>query len=137
MGIYGDTAIEVVKHYIRGQDLEESWLRQITFFTTSEVSREKGCPRSAFLGLCEDGWVKGIKRGNYILRRRKYPNNKDYAVEGAKIVLANPSKEYLASQLWAEVKRALLGGAENHNQQMTVVIALMNNDLLQYPPLTE
>ena len=30
------------------------------FFTTREVSRAKGCPRSAFLGLCENGWVKGI-----------------------------------------------------------------------------
>ncbi|MGH1473817.1 DUF6979 family protein [Yersinia proxima] len=134
MGIYGDTAVEVVKHYIRGQDLEESWLRQITFFTTSEVSREKGCPRSAFLGLCENGWVKGIPPGGYL---NKNSPNKDYAIEGAKIILANPSKQYSVSQLWVEAKRVFPDGAENHNQQMTVVIALMNNDLLQYPPLTE
>ncbi|MDN0094061.1 DUF6979 family protein [Yersinia rohdei] len=137
MGIYGDTAVEVVKRYIHGQDLKESWLQQITFFSTRKSSHEKGCPRSAFLGLCEGGWVKGIKRGNYILRRKKYPNNKDYAIEGAKIILTNPSKQYSASKLWVEVKRALPDGAENHNEQMTVVIALMNNDLLQYPPLTE
>ncbi len=134
MGIYGDTAVQVVKHYIHGQNLEESWLQQITFFTVSENSREKGCPRAAFLGLCENGWVKGIPPSSYL--NKKSPN-KDYAIEGAKIVLANPSKEYSASKLWDEAKRVFPDGAKNHNQQMTVVIALMNNDLLQYPPLTE
>ncbi|WP_186374506.1 hypothetical protein [Yersinia mollaretii] len=29
MGIYGDTAVEVVKHYIHGQDLKASWMHQI------------------------------------------------------------------------------------------------------------
>lgn len=41
MGIYGDTAVEVVKHYIRGQDLEESWLRQITFLRQVKLAVQK------------------------------------------------------------------------------------------------
>ncbi|HHX8939392.1 TPA: DUF6979 family protein [Yersinia enterocolitica] len=77
---------------------------------------------------------KGIPPGGYL---DKNSPNKDYAIEGAKIILANPSKQYSVSQLWVEAKRVFPDGAENHNQQMTVVIALMNNDLLQYPPLTE
>ncbi|EKN3444871.1 TPA: hypothetical protein SK294_001600 [Yersinia enterocolitica] len=129
---YAEIAVSVAKYFagVNNPELAKKWDQSLD-------GNGKSCPRITFLGLCEDGWVKGIKRGNYILRRRKYPNNKDYAVEGAKIVLANPNKQYLASKLWTEVKRALPDGAENHNQQMTVVIALMNNDLLQYPPLTE
>jgi hypothetical protein len=31
-----------------------------TLYPTSPTARKKGCPRGAFLGLCEEGLVKGI-----------------------------------------------------------------------------
>jgi hypothetical protein len=38
-------------------------------YPTSEAARKKGCPRGAYLGLCEEGLVKGIPAGR--LRRRE------------------------------------------------------------------
>ena len=40
-------------------------------FPTQESSRKKGCPQSAFLGLCEDGYVKGIPQGRYLIRKQQ------------------------------------------------------------------
>ncbi|WP_420865668.1 DUF6979 family protein [Dickeya oryzae] len=46
---------------------------------------KKSCPLSAFLGLCEDGYIKGIPKGKYT----KSYKNKKYAVVAADIVLAS------------------------------------------------
>ena len=34
-------------------------------FMDSKSSQEKGCPKSAFLGLCEEGFIKEISKGKY------------------------------------------------------------------------
>jgi ATP dependent DNA ligase C terminal region len=34
-------------------------------YPTSPTARRKSCPRGAFLGLCEEGLVKGILPGRY------------------------------------------------------------------------
>src|ERR1035437_4789293 len=33
----------------------------MTLYPTSSSARKKGCPRGAFLGLCEEGLVRGIR----------------------------------------------------------------------------
>jgi hypothetical protein len=30
----------------------------------------KGCPKNTFLGLCEEGIVKGVNKGNYLIRKK-------------------------------------------------------------------
>jgi len=37
----------------------------------------KGCPRGAFLELCEAGMIKGIASGKYTRSKR----NKEYAID--------------------------------------------------------
>lgn len=40
-------------------------------FPNSKSSQEKSCPKNAFLGLCEEGLVKGItKRELYKVRKK-------------------------------------------------------------------
>ena len=91
-------------------------------YPTSPIARKKGGPRGAFLGLCEQGLVKGIPAGSYSATKL----NKDYAVRAAEMLLAgtpNPSK----SRLW----RAVVGNAEaEENGQMDVVLALWKNNLI-------
>jgi hypothetical protein len=48
-------------------------------YPTSPTSRKKDCPRGAFLGLCEEGLVKGIPAGKYTASK----DNKAYAVRAA------------------------------------------------------
>lgn len=91
-------------------------------YPTSPIARKKGAPRGAFLGLCEQGMVKGIPAGNYSATKL----NKDYAVHAAELLLAripNPSR----STLW----RAVVGdAATEENGQMDVVLALWKNNLI-------
>jgi hypothetical protein len=46
-------------------------------------AQKKGCPRGAFLGLCEEGLVKGIPAGNYTTSK----DNKAYAVRAAELLI--------------------------------------------------
>ena len=44
--------------------------------TTAQI---KGCPKNAFLGLCEEGLVVDIEKGYYTERSTSH-KNKDYAI---------------------------------------------------------
>jgi hypothetical protein len=52
-------------------------------YPTSTAARNKGCPRGAFLGLCEDGLVKGIPAG----RNTASKDNKEYAVRAVAFLI--------------------------------------------------
>ena len=65
---------------VRQNDGRAQWRRSIP---TSVSAQKKGCPRGAFLGLCEDGLVKGIPAGNYTVSK----DNKAYAVRAAELLI--------------------------------------------------
>ena len=94
----------------------------LKLYPTSPIARKKGCPRGAYLGLCEEGLVKGIPAGRYTTSR----DNKAYAVR-AVALLTEGTQLRSTSALW----RAVTNGAEKaHNSQMDIVLALWNNDLI-------
>jgi hypothetical protein len=91
-------------------------------YPTSPAARKKGSPRGAFLGLCEEGLVKGIPAGRYAASK----DNKAYAVRAAAL-LAEGKQSWSISTLW----RAVTNDPEKiHNNQMDIVMALWKNDLI-------
>ena len=91
-------------------------------YPTSLSARRKGCPRGAFLGLCEEGLVKGIPPGEYTASK----NNKAYAVNAVGL-LAEGKQKWSVTELW----RAVTNDPEKtHNSQMDVVLALWKNGLV-------
>ena len=91
-------------------------------YPTSPTARKKGGPRGAFLGLCEEGLVKGIPAGRYTGSK----DNKAYAVRAAAL-LAEGKQGWSTSSLW----RAVTNNPEKtHNSQMDVVLALWKNELI-------
>jgi hypothetical protein len=93
-----------------------------TLYPSSPTARRKSCPRGAFLGLCEEGLVKGIPPGRYTSSR----DNKDYAVRAAAL-LAEGKQSWSTNSLW----RAVTNDPEKtHNSQMDVVLALWKNGLI-------
>ncbi|WP_238653205.1 DUF6979 family protein [Paenibacillus piscarius] len=40
-------------------------------------SQRKGCPKNAFLGLCEEGLIRGISKGNYAYKRKSHNSQMD------------------------------------------------------------
>lgn len=89
-------------------------------FPDQSASRNKGCPRCAFLGLAEEGIISGVPMGKYT----KSKLNKRYALKAVSFLR---SKRYLLDnpdELW----RLVVEGVEmRHNQQMDVVIGLWKN----------
>lgn len=91
-------------------------------YPTSPTARKKGCPRGAFLGLCEEGLVKGIPAGKYMASK----DDKAYAVQ-AVALLAEGKQSWSVNGLW----RAVSSDPEKtHNSQMDVVMALWKNGLI-------
>jgi hypothetical protein len=122
MNKYGNAAIRAVKHYTNGQatNPQDAWeMATIAIFGEGTSSQKKGCPKGAFLGLCEEGLVKGIPIGNYTISTK----NKNYAVRAVSILKHDSSYVSNVERLWS----AAIGGVEKkHNSQMDVVLALWN-----------
>ncbi len=95
-------------------------------YRTSPTARKKSHPRAAFLGLCEEGLVKGIPAGNYGAAK----DDKSHAV-GAVALLAEGTKSWSTSALWQAVTS---GPEKKHNSQMDVVMALWKNGLIVRMP---
>ncbi|MDQ0971355.1 hypothetical protein QFZ31_001233 [Neobacillus niacini] len=80
MGKYGQAAIEAVSLLSTNPLLKprDVWNKATTeIFGNGTSSQLKGCPRSTFLGFCEEGYIKGVSPGNYHLKSTK---NKEYGI---------------------------------------------------------
>ena len=93
-----------------------------TVYPTSPAARKKGSPRGAFLGLCEEGLVKGVPAGDYAASA----DNKSYAVR-AVALLTEGKQSWSTSTLWRAVED---DPERTHNGQMDIVLALWKNDLI-------
>ena len=126
MGKYGDAAVKATS-LIRqaGYRPCDAWKtatkRQ---FPTQKSAREKGCPRAAYLGLCEKGIVCGVARGNYT----RSVLNKQYALEAVQLLCSDPSFASDKNRLW---KKALKGEDKVENGQMDIVLTLWQNRLIK------
>lgn len=88
---------------------------------------EKGCPKSTFLGLCEDGLIQYVKSGKYISKSKS--KNKIYALEAVKILNIEQiqKNEINPRFLWEKLQTNINQTTQTrikYNQQMDVVLAL-------------
>jgi hypothetical protein len=104
-------------------DPKARWQKAMeSLYPTSPTARKKGSPRGAFLGLCEEGLVKGIPAGHYSASRE----DKVYAVRAAAL-LSEETQRWSTTGLW----QAVTNDPEKlHSSQMDVVMALWKNDLI-------
>jgi len=125
---YGRAAVNAVKYVIEGtiDDPREAWDKGIKDETDSHESINKGCPRAAFLGLCEEGKVKGIPSGDYTSSKK----NKRYTLVGLKKLQKKPHLADNKADLWSEVMDRL-GKSKKEAEQMDVLTKLWKEDLLE------
>lgn len=64
MGKYGDAAIKATKLYCDRSvpSPNSAWEKAVREVFESTSSQQKGCPRCAYLGLCEEGEVFGCSK---------------------------------------------------------------------------
>jgi hypothetical protein len=118
MGKYGETAILAAREAVKTQNPVEAWkLAVMQVFPTSPASQEKGCPKSTFLGLCENGLIAGVESGNFT----RSPKNKVYALKAVQFLRQDSGLVSDPKKLW---KLAIDGANKVENSQMDVVISL-------------
>lgn len=123
MGTYGKSAILAVKLIDSKQvrDPLQAWERATSILMKNKWSQKKNCPRGAFLGLCEEGLVKGIPKGDYT----RSVKNKGYAVKAVEL-LHQTSTLPKKSELWGKIT----GNKIAYSGQLDVVLSLWDNDLI-------
>jgi hypothetical protein len=64
---FGNVAVNVVKSWAEDKSVDphKVWRKECLKAGLSVSLAEKGCPKSTFLGLCEEGLIKGIDKGSY------------------------------------------------------------------------
>lgn len=118
-------AVEICRTTTAPLTPPEAWeLATSELFGAGTPAQKKGCPKGAFLGLCQVGYVTGIPKGDYTRSEK----NREYAVAAAALLAAEPQLADNWPELW---KRVLKGDSKQHNSQMQVVIALWQYGLLR------
>ncbi|HEX3952218.1 MAG TPA: hypothetical protein VHW90_01505 [Stellaceae bacterium] len=125
MGKYGECAVRAAEIAVqRSIDPKAAWVEAaVRQFPHSASSRNKGCPKGAFLGLCEEGLVKGIAKGAYT----RSTDNKGYSVTAAALLKDKPELAANKDTLW----RLIPDHPLNENNQMDVVISLWQKKLIE------
>jgi hypothetical protein len=125
MGKYGEAAV-IATGFFRGGKADsprEAWEMAVAVAFPESVSLQaKGCPRNAYLGLCEEGLVSGVPAGKYT----RSVKSKRCAVEAVGLLKFDRSLADNASALWHRV-----AGSKAHNSQMDVVIGLWRAGVLE------
>jgi hypothetical protein len=126
MGKYGRCAEAAVDRIQNGgEDPVTAWKNSArAVFPDSESSQNKGCPKDAFLGLCEAKLLRGVPGGHYT----RSVLNKGYALKAVDILKTNPRLSNNEDTFWQAVQGA---NGKAHNSQMDVVIALWRRDLIE------
>ncbi|HEX6037039.1 DUF6979 family protein [Longimicrobium sp.] len=124
---YGDVAIRAVEKIRSGAMVSPAaaWDEAAREVFPCRVHRQKkGCPRGAFLGLCDDGLVLDVPAGSYT----RSIDNKAYALRAVELLRSDPNLAVQGRRaLWNRVEAK----AASHNSQMDVVLALHQNGLLK------
>lgn len=127
MAKYGRAAVRATELLRAGAAASppDAWATAVRqLFPRSSSARDKGCPRGAYLGLCEDGFVLGVEPGSYT----RSVLNKRYAVRAARLLHERPDLAADPDTLWL---RAVPGDRKEPNGQMEVVVALWRANLLE------
>jgi len=124
---YSDLAIRAVGLMLwePGTPPRTAWRRAgEQVFPDSPSAREKGCPMSTFLGLCEEGLVPGAPAGSYT----QSVLNKEYALRALQALRSNPKLFDDDAKLWAIAN----GGTEiSSNHQLEVLRSLWAEGLVR------
>ena len=121
---YAQVAVNTTKYIIKnGGNPVEIWRKQAELiFDPEGASIKKGCPKGTFLGLCEEGLVKGIPKGNYT----RSIKNKGYGLKAVELLKNNKSLSNNPKKMWIMIN----GTEKSPNNQMEVVCELYKEGLL-------
>lgn len=123
---YGLAAVDAVKLIEKDKAItpREAWDKALAnYYAITAAAFAKGCPREAFLGLCEEGMIRGVHSEDYT----SSIDNKNYAIKAVKMIKEDHSLTNNLSRLW---KLVTFPKDIKQNSQMSVVVELWKNGLI-------
>ncbi|CAG9297848.1 DUF6979 family protein [Celerinatantimonas diazotrophica] len=124
MSRYGLVALEAAEIAQKHVDANIAWTKAAEHQFGKKTSLiKKGCPKGTFLGLAEDGHIKGIPSGHYTSSTK----NKAYGLAALQQLKMSPELAKNKKGLWFQ---SCNDQPKVQNNQMDVVIALWENNLL-------
>jgi hypothetical protein len=131
MGKFGEVAVEATHRLNSAEvsDPREAWhsAAQVLLSYSTSMMR-KHCPLSAYLGLCEEGLVKGAPRGPWLTS----DVNKRYAVRAVQALRDDSTWLSRPTPLWRVVSQS---PKKVQNGQIDVVFALWEKRLITQEPI--
>ena len=124
---YGDAAVIATNLYRteKASSPVSAWeIATSQLFGAGSPGQKKACPKGAYLGLAEEGYLIGVLAGTYTRSQK----NKAYAINAVRFLHDNPAQPITAEQLWAIV---IHHSHKVYNHQMDVVLALRDAGLLR------
>ena len=97
-----------------GKTFEDAWDISAQKNTTKDSIRYKGCPKHAFLGLCESGNLTNIPA-------TKTSDNINYRYAKYALTECHKYPALSTSQIWEKLKQHFPNGSSRHNCQLHVV----------------
>lgn len=127
MAKYNKIALDAVGRLKAGVDPRSAWaLSAADAYPDRPSARDKGCPRSTFLGLIDAGVLLGIPAAPDLSNS----SNARYALEAVAALRNEPGFAERPSQLWERTS----GAPKQQNGQLEVVLALWNAGLITDSP---
>lgn len=80
----------------------------------------KDCPKNTFLGLCQEGYIKNVRKGRYT----KASKNLDYAKEGVRILKTTDKRYEKHGLLWKDIRSNLSLEPNPGDGQAPVILGL-------------
>ena len=91
----------------------------LKIFKAKTSGQKKGCPKNSFLGLCEEGMIKGVLQGKYCKKSNSV--NKNYVIKALDLICKDKSLIKDKIGLWRKITDI------NYNQQLDVLFILIKN----------
>lgn len=127
MAKYNEIALDAVRHIKAGADPRDAWAQSAAdVYPNLPSARDKGCPRSTFLGLIDAGVLVGIPAAP----EPSKSINARYGLEAIVALQIEPGLAKHPSQLWERTS----GAPKQQNGQLEVVLALWNARLIVDSP---
>lgn len=127
MGKFGKAAARATELMVAGKcgAATEAWQVAVRSEFPGKVdAQRKSCPKAAYLGLCEEGLVVGVRGADCAAGAE----NKAYAIEAVHLLQGEPAlADAGQAALW---RRVMNGRKKEHNHQMDVVLTLWVQGLI-------
>jgi hypothetical protein len=138
---YGEVALKATELVTTGacSSVVDAWHLAAAETFDKQSLRDKQCPKNTYLGLCQEGYVVGIRAPLPGMRYTTAPLNSKYAFVAVRLLSEDPTLAALsADELWRRVMNEAEitiadpeSRSKRHNSQMDVVLALWSHGLIE------